>query len=86
MKNVGEIAYRPDKSLSKSSIEKGWYVYSRYGRDCKIWASKIFLLSLSLHDEGPTLEILDFTICIGSTPTFFYLYFYLNTAYAAHYG
>ena len=35
-----------------------------------------------LSDEGPMLETLDFTICIGSTPTFLYLY--LNTAYAAH--
>ena len=24
------------------------------------------------HDEGPTLETLDFTIHIGSTPTFLY--------------
>ena len=28
---------------------------------------------------------LDFTFRIGSTPTFLYFYFYLNTAYAGHY-
>ena len=38
-----------------------------------------------LSDEGPTLETLDFTIRIGSTPTFLYFDLYLNTAYAAHY-
>ena len=43
----------------------------------------IFLCFLS--DEGPTLETLDFTICIGSTPTCLYFDLYLNTAYAAHY-
>ena len=31
------------------------------------------------------LETLDFTIHIGSTPTFLYFDLYLNTAYAAHY-
>ena len=31
------------------------------------------------------LETLDFTIRIGSTPTFLYFDLYLNTAYAAHY-
>ena len=38
-----------------------------------------------LSDERPTLESLDFTIHIGSTPTFLYFDLYLNTAYAAHY-
>ena len=38
-----------------------------------------------LSDKGPTLETLDYTIRIGSTPTFFYFDLYLNTAYAAHY-
>ena len=38
-----------------------------------------------LFDEGPTLETLDFTINIGSTPTYLYFDLYLNTAYAAHY-
>ena len=33
----------------------------------------------------PTLETLDFTIRIGSTPTFLHFGLYLNTAYAAHY-
>ena len=31
------------------------------------------------------LETLDFTIRIGSTPTFSYFDLYLNTPYAAHY-
>ena len=36
-------------------------------------------------DEEPKLETLDFTIHIGSTPTFLYFNLYLNTAYAGHY-
>ena len=36
-------------------------------------------------DEGSTLEALDFAFNIGSTPTFLYFDFYLNTAYAGHY-
>ena len=38
-----------------------------------------------LSDEGPMLETLDYTIRIGSTPTFLYFDFYLYLAYAAHY-
>ena len=38
-----------------------------------------------LSDEGPTLETLDFTIRIGSTPTFLYFDLYLYSAYATHY-
>ena len=38
-----------------------------------------------LSDEGPTLKTLDFTFCIGSTPTFLYFDLYFNTAYATHY-
>ena len=38
-----------------------------------------------LSDEGPTLETLDHTIRIGSTPTFLYFDLYLYSAYAAHY-
>ena len=41
--------------------------------------------TMFLSDEGPTLETLDHTIHIGSTPTFLYFDLYLNTAYAAHY-
>ena len=37
-------------------------------------------------DEGPMLEMLDFIIYIGITPTFLYFDLYLNTAYAAHYA
>ena len=36
-------------------------------------------------DEGPMLETLDFTIRIGSTPTFLYFDLYLYSAYAVHY-
>ena len=38
-----------------------------------------------LSDEGPMLETLDYTIRIGSTPTFLYFDLYLYSAYAAHY-
>ena len=40
---------------------------------------------LFLSDEGATLETLDFTIHIGSKPTFLYFDLCHNTAYAAHY-
>ena len=36
-------------------------------------------------DEGPTLDTLDYTIRISSTPTFLYFDLYLYSAYAAHY-
>ena len=38
-----------------------------------------------LSNEGPTLETLDYTIRIGSTPTFLYFDLYLYSAYAAHF-
>ena len=37
-----------------------------------------------LSDKGPTLETLDFTFHIGSTSTFLYFDFYLNTAYTRY--
>ena len=40
---------------------------------------------LFLSDDGPTLEKLDCTIRIGSTPTFLYFDLYLYYAYTAHY-
>ena len=40
---------------------------------------------LFLSDEGPMLETLDYTIRIGSTPTFLYFNLYLYSAYAGHY-
>ena len=40
--------------------------------------------SLFLSDKGPTFETFDFTIRIGSTPTFLYFDLYLYSAYAAH--
>ena len=39
----------------------------------------------ALPNEGQTLETLDYTIRIGSTPTFLYFDLYLYSAYAAHY-
>ena len=45
------------------------------------WLSIYFLF---LSDEGPMLETLDYTIRIGSTPTFLYFDLYLYSAYAAH--
>ena len=38
-----------------------------------------------LSDEGPMLETLDYTIRIGSTPTFLYFDLYLDSAYAAQF-
>ena len=40
---------------------------------------------LFLSDEGPMFQMLDYTIRIGSTPTFLYFDLYLYSAYAAHY-
>ena len=58
-----------------------------------IWIVKFNVLSVGpssernifLSDKGPTLETLNFTIHVGSTPTFSNFDLYLNTAYAAHY-
>ena len=36
------------------------------------------------RNEGPMLETLDYTIRIGSIPTFLYFDLYLYSAYAAH--
>ena len=47
--------------------------------------NKIPITTLFLFDEGPMLEMLDYTIHIGSTPTFLYFDLYLYSAYAAHY-
>ena len=43
------------------------------------------VLCMFLSDEGSTLETLDFTVHIGSIPTFLYFDLYLNTAYAEHF-
>ena len=39
-----------------------------------------------LSDEGPVLETLDYTICIGSTPTFlsFYIFICISTLPMQH--
>ena len=54
-------------------------VYCRY-RKQSLTSEKHFL-----SDEGHTLETLDFTLHIGSTPTFLYFDLYLNIAYTAYY-
>ena len=56
---------------------------SKYGKVCvlPIWIVKSNVSSVGpltlffFSDEGPTLETLDFTIRIGSTPTFLYFDF-----------
>ena len=57
------------------------HVSLRQRESCFSSSERIMFLS----DEGPTLETLDFTIRIGSTPTFLYFDLYLNTAYATRY-
>ena len=47
--------------------------------------TQFLIYFLFLSDEGPMLEMLDYTIRIGSTPTFLYFDLYLYSAYAAHY-
>ena len=44
----------------------------------------VFLSFLFLSDEGPMLETLDYTIRIGSTPTFLYFDLYLYTLPTQH--
>ena len=53
-------------------------VYCRYGPSSP--SERRFL-----SDEEPTLETLDFTIRICSTPTYSYFDLYLYSVYAAHY-
>ena len=45
--------------------------------------TRFLIYFLFLSDEGPTLEALNFTIRIGSTPTFSYFDLYFYSAYAA---
>ena len=47
--------------------------------------TRFFIYFLFLSDEGPTLETSDFTICVGSAPTFLCFDLHLYTPYAAHY-
>ena len=46
--------------------------------------TRFFIYFLFLSDKELTLEMLDFTIHIDSTPTFLYFDLYLYSAYAAH--
>ena len=74
----------PLRSLGKDPGERWWRVSQNLGdRNCHKGGEVIFQSFLS--DEGPMLETLDHTICIGSTPTFLYFDLYLYSAYAAHY-
>ena len=47
--------------------------------------TRFFIYFLFLSDEGPMLETLDYTIRIGSIPTFLYFDLYLYSAYAGHF-
>ena len=47
--------------------------------------TRFFIYILLLCDEGPMLEMLDYTIRIGSTPTLLYFDLYIYSVYAAHY-
>ena len=40
--------------------------------DSKVYHKRALTLKMFLSDEGPMLETLNFTIRIGSTPTFLY--------------
>ena len=46
---------------------------------------RFFVYFLFLSDEGPMLETLNYTIRIGSTPTFLSFDLYLYSAYASHF-
>ena len=46
--------------------------------------TRFFIYFLFLSDKELTLDTLDYTIRIGSTPTFLYFDLYLYSAYAAH--
>ena len=52
---------------------------------CHVIIYKFTRFFLFVSDEGTMLETLDYTIRIGSTPTFLYFDLYLYFAYAAHY-
>ena len=47
--------------------------------------TRFFIYFLFLSDEGPMLETLDYTIRIGSIPTFSYFDLYLYSAHAAYF-
>ena len=52
--------------------------------ECR-YAANDGVATCNLGKTGPMLETLDYTIRIGSTPTFLYFDLYLYSAYAAHY-
>ena len=52
---------------------------------CSPYTFYWFRKTVFLSDEGPMLETLDYTIRIGSTPTFLYFDLFLYSAYAVRY-
>ena len=48
--------------------------------------TRFFIYFLFLSDEGSMLETLDYTIRVGSTPTFLYFDLYLYSAYTVHHA
>ena len=52
---------------------------------CKISRENKFGVTKAENCEMEVFETFDYTICIGSTPTFLYFDLYLYSAYAAHY-
>ena len=90
VKRIGVIKFR-NNCLCVPSLS-----YCRcYKYDCNFCNNDYVILPTAYHrilvkitawgNEGPMLETLDHTICIGSTPTFLYFDLYLYSAYAAHY-
>ena len=62
-------------------IDRGTF---RSGKTLESWHTAV-TKEANFSDKGPMLETLDYTIRIGSTPTFLYFDLYLYSAYAAHY-
>ena len=84
LRKISEFPKKKKKILSKNSSKniiitiftsELSYSYSNIYKKCLCDVAKKEeqMFSLFLSDEGPTLETQDFTIRIGSTPTFFYI-------------
>ena len=68
---LGVVVNRLEAEAGKSPAWMKWLI--------------VVIYFLFLYDEGPMLETLEYTIHIGSTPTFLHFDLYLYSAYAAHY-
>ena len=66
-----------------SFLSPDWLTFCHVIVSCKF--TRFFIYFLFLSDEEPRVETLDYTIRIGSTPTFLYFDLYLYSAYAAHF-